>query len=77
MNNLTPEEHPHHSAMKANIDGQLPLHLLCQNPDADLVRCNELIAANPSAVFKRDVYGRTVRTTSLLSVIFHDNVSEF
>lgn len=66
MHNSDLEEGPHHWAMKPNIDGQLPLHLLCQNVDADLESCNELIAANPSAAFKRDVYGRTVCIASLL-----------
>lgn len=59
MNNLAPKECHHHSATKPNIDGQLPLHLLCQNPDADIASCNELIATNLAAAFKRDVYGRT------------------
>ena len=54
------------SCQKTVNDGQLALHLFCQDPDAIAEECKHLIATNPSAVFKRDLYGRTVSCPQLL-----------
>jgi hypothetical protein len=52
---------PFQSTEQVNEDGQLALHLFCQNRNvATVEECEKLLASNPSAVFKRDVYGRTV-----------------
>jgi hypothetical protein len=55
------DEMPSQSTEQVNEDGQLALHLFCQNRNvATIQECEKLLAATPSAVFKRDVYGRTV-----------------
>lgn len=39
---------------------KLELHLFCQHQKASVEECQELLAANPAAARKRDVYGRMV-----------------
>jgi hypothetical protein len=54
-------QQPYVPSIWTNMDGQLSLHLMCQNAGTTVGMCKELIASNPSAVRQRDVYGRTVR----------------
>ena len=61
-----------------NEDGQTQLHLLCQNSSCSTEEVNDLIIAVPSALSKRDVYGRSVSRITLGKakfVTFHACVS--
>lgn len=46
--------------VKEDKEDQLALHLFCQHQKASVEECQALLAANPAAARKRDVYGRMV-----------------
>ena len=61
-----------------NEDGQTQLHLLCQKSSCSMEEVKDLIIAVPSALSKRDVYGRSVSRITLGKakfVTFHACVS--
>jgi hypothetical protein len=44
-----------------NEDGKTALHLLCQDSACSVDSVQDLIAFQPEALERKDVYGRTVR----------------
>jgi hypothetical protein len=44
-----------------NEDGQTALHLLCQDSACSVDSVQDLIAVQPEALERKDLYGRTVR----------------